>query len=51
MVALLRNPTERLYSDWEFFNKESDKEKFHSLVEKAVGDFNDCLKKVKNIFF
>ena len=46
LVAILRDPTERLYSDWEFFNKASDKNEFHKLVEKAVDDYNGCLKMV-----
>ena len=42
-VALLRNPTDRLLSDWEFFNKAHDREKFHKLVVTAINDFNKCL--------
>ena len=42
-VAILRNPTDRLYSDWEFFNKAHDREKFHGLVVAALNDFNKCL--------
>ena len=45
-VAILRNPTDRLYSDWEFFNKAHDRQKFHLLVEHALRDFNNCLAKV-----
>lgn len=45
-VALLRNPTDRLYSDWEFFNKQSDKQAFHKLVVKAVEDFEQCTSQV-----
>jgi len=45
-VALLRNPTDRLYSDWEFFNKQHDKQVFHELVVKAVEDFQSCVKEV-----
>ena len=46
-VAILRNPTDRLYSDWEFFNKAHDREKFHGLVTAALNDFNKCLSLVR----
>ena len=42
-VAILRNPTDRLLSDWEFFNKAHDRKKFHELVVTAINDFNKCL--------
>ena len=48
-VAILRNPTDRLYSDWEFFNKAHDREKFHGLVVAALNDFNKCLSLVSQI--
>ena len=35
LVALIRDPTERLYSDWQFFNKKSDKKEFHELVKEG----------------
>ncbi|CAG5105166.1 Oidioi.mRNA.OKI2018_I69.chr1.g1894.t1.cds [Oikopleura dioica] len=43
LVALIRDPTERLYSDWQFFNKKSDKKEFHELVKHAVAQFQNCL--------
>jgi len=43
LIALVRDPTERLYSDWQFFNKKSDKKEFHELVKNAVAQFKNCL--------
>ena len=45
-VAILRNPTDRLYSDWEFFNKAHDRVAFHTLAVHALRDFKACTDKV-----
>ena len=49
-VAILRNPTDRLLSDWEFFNKANDRAKFHELVVTAINNFNECLSLVSQLW-
>lgn len=48
-IAILRNPTDRVLSDWEFFNKAHDRAKFHELVVTAINNFNECLSLVSQL--
>ena len=43
IIAILRNPTDRLYSSYMFFNKLGSKEKFHQIVTDGIQMFEDCL--------
>ena len=43
-LVILRNPTERLYSDYTYYNeRRSDSNKFHEKVAKGISWFQDCL--------
>lgn len=44
IIAILRNPTDRLYSSYMFFNKMGSKEKFHNIVVEGIQLFENCLK-------
>ncbi|XP_069108326.1 carbohydrate sulfotransferase 15-like [Argopecten irradians] len=45
LLVILRNPVDRLYSDYLFFNPDETKsaEVFHSRVSRSVALFKDCL--------
>lgn len=43
IIAILRNPTDRLYSSYLFFNRAGSKQKFHNIVEKGIKLFSECL--------
>ncbi|XP_069140999.1 carbohydrate sulfotransferase 15-like [Argopecten irradians] len=47
LVVILRNPVDRLYSDYIFMNPKEKKSKeiFHSKASRSVRLFNDCLRK------
>lgn len=42
-IAIFRNPTDRLFSDFQFFSHNTDKQYFHDLVVLHIKKFNTCL--------
>ena len=49
-VVIIRNPVNRLYSDYLFFQKTYTPEEFHSQVEHSITVFNECFENPKTSF-
>ena len=44
-ICILREPTDRLYSSYLFFNRGVTRQSFHNAVTKGIELFNDCVHK------
>ncbi|XP_064602963.1 carbohydrate sulfotransferase 15-like [Liolophura sinensis] len=45
MIVIMRNPTDRLYSDYLYFNSGLSASNFHKFVIRSIGILEDCFKK------
>lgn len=43
IIAILRNPVDRLYSSYLFFNQGATKAKFHHIVKRGIMLYNECV--------
>ena len=44
IIAILRNPIDRLYSSYLFFNRNGSKQNFHQIVLRGIKLFSKCVK-------